>query len=244
MQRETCAARSVMDRSSRMYAHRTTCNTEHTSDIMQHSETCNVQQTRCNVQHAHAVKCTTCNRQCSLQHTSRNETCSMQPTRWSGRHAACKCNMQRSRTVNLATDGMLCWGCGQRASGGSVQGRRFGRTGTSQRAERRDQGRYRRSRGAGGRVRVRHHPSTRPLQRAQYGNVKYAACNMEREPRYNAAMHNVRQLLRPAVTAVRNARGILQHVKCSHAPCTMHHATTGLGRHATCSMQRSTSQMQ
>ena len=73
-----------------------------------------------------------------------------------------------------------------------MQGRRFGRTGARERAERRDQGRYRRSGGAGGRVRVRRHPSTRPLQRAQYGIVKYAACNMEREPRYNAVMHNVR----------------------------------------------------
>ncbi len=42
-----------------------------------------------------------------------------------GRHAACS---------------MLCWGCGQRASGGHVQGRRFGRTGTRERAERRDGG--------------------------------------------------------------------------------------------------------
>ncbi len=164
---------------------------------MQHSATGNVQQTRCNVQHAHAVKCATCNRQCSLQHTSRNETCSMQPTRWNGRHAACKCNMQCSRTVNRATDGMqhaACFagGARQRASGGNVQGRRFGRTGAHERADRRDRGRYRRSRGAGGRVRVRRHPSTRPLQRAQYGNVKSAACNVEREPRYNAVMHNVR----------------------------------------------------
>jgi hypothetical protein len=62
---------------------------------------------------------------------------------------------------------------------------------TRERADRRDRGRYRRSRGAGGRVRVRRHPSWRPLQRAQYGIVKYAACNMEREPRYNAVVHNV-----------------------------------------------------
>jgi hypothetical protein len=123
-------------------------------DAIRRRGRCNTSQdARCNMGHAavgmHLERHATSSTHQNLCNPAKQERChrqfSTQPTRWNRLHAAYKCNMQRSRTVKLATDGMqhaACFagGAGQRASGGNVQGRRFGRTGTRKRAERRDRG--------------------------------------------------------------------------------------------------------